>query len=395
MINFETDCDFKMKTEQQNKRQQQINFFKSLNDLERKLYRHIILNKSVSKKAIPVLIKLLKNEALTKAGKHKNKDLYLILSEADKLNNDFSQFVDRLSAELRLLNGSREWLAWIYNHYTARIIPRNLLKWWNYYKTQYLTVVSLRHQFITTNLGLPYAKMNGRQRSFEMSRQDFEDSCQEAVIGLNYAINKFDYLRGFMFSTYAGYWVDHQINRSNAEKQYHIRLPVHIREVYTRINRYANIYRTRFGEEPSNKELCKLFKIDEKILNDAKNSHTVMSLAQPVSHHAANDSKEVGDFIPNKSEIDPVIKMEKDHLNKELRKAINSLSPREKDIIESRWLQRRAQELKHDELTLGEVGDSYKICRERVRQIETVAMNKIKNYLIAKGLGHEILGIYG
>jgi RNA polymerase primary sigma factor len=235
-----------------------------------------------------------------------------------------------------------------------------------------------RNDFVRANLRLVVSIA----RRFNHGRMALADLIQEGNLGLLKAVERYDYRRGFRFSTYASWWIRHAISRALADKGREVRLPVHMIDAQHRLTKARRMLTGQLGRQPTSEELAtatqmpldKIEKMRSWLLEQS------VSIDKPVGD---DEGRVLGEVLedPDREDISPTQDLEWEALTTEVRSMLGELRPIEADILRQRFGLGTEQEL-----TLKEIGDKYNLSRERIRQLQEQALAKMRRALARRDL---------
>lgn len=299
--------------------------------------------------------------------------------KSKKSRESYERTVGELSARLHEIDIKREMIESAHRELTLLVTaPRkkggkmrapttHLIK----LETVTCNVASAKHRFIQANLRLVVAIA----RRYDRGQMPLIDLIQEGNLGLIKAVERFDYRRGFRFSTYASWWIRHAIGRALADKGHAVRVPVHALDTQHRLARASEMIGLRLGRAPTDEELAKEAGIDRRRLAKARR-HPVVPVCSLDREISDADDRRYIDLLADEEGKSPFETTMLRAWTNEMEEILGVLTPMEQSII--RW---RYGLDNGEEMTLKEIGDYYNLSRERIRQLQEQALRKIRRHL--------------
>ena len=290
-----------------------------------------------------------------------------VLHKMEEAQASFKALTHRREPNHRAIREARARLAQLETQYLTNIDElRKIVALISENKAEMLHA---KDQFVRSNLRLVLSIA----KNYSYPGLDLLDLVQEGNIGLMKAVDKFNYRLGHKFSTYATWWIRQSITRAIADQGRTIRIPVHMVEAMNRVLKVANELTKRMGREPSVHELAKELKTPvSKVTQILKAAQEPISLEASI---ADNKDAVLNKFIEDKNAVSPDEDVMKHNLREVTSSALQSLSPREQEIVRMRYGLNEAGK----EYTLQEVGEIFQVTRERIRQIEEKALLKLRS----------------
>ena len=255
---------------------------------------------------------------------------------------------------------------------------RVLADWLRKVESANRAAADARNDFVKANLRLVVSIA----RRFNHGRMALADLIQEGNLGLLKAVERYDYRRGFRFSTYASWWIRHAISRALADKGREVRLPVHMIDAQHKLTKARRQLTGKLGRQPTTEELAEATQMPVDKVEKMRTwlLESSVSLDKPVGD---DEGRVLGEVLedPDREDASPTGELEWEALTNEVRTLLRELRPIEADILRQRFGLGTEQEL-----TLKEIGDKYNLSRERIRQLQEQALAKMRRALVRRDL---------
>ena len=332
--------------------EEEVVFFKRLFCAEKELYSAIVSLPALRVNFLSVLREKLIEE---------NEFDSAVAANFDNVESVFDEF--------RILTAPRLWADYVVKFATSNKSDDASYKaWFKLLQQKYNAVRKLKNDFIQDNLGLIGALI-GKKMTKQNSLLSFDDLHQEGVFGLMRAVDKFDYTQNNKFSTYAMYWIRHSINRAVFDKDSLVRIPTHVQEKLSTLRTHQMEYQKLNGVNPSVKYLQQKTGFSAEVINNLLRPQLAFSSLDS----SVNEGEDDHDWYDRQADTDaqdPFNELHQKEIKNLLADVMKNLTPRERQIMEGRFAD--------EEKTLNDLGQEHFLSRERIRQIESKALGKLR-----------------
>lgn len=374
--------------------QEEADFFKNIHSAEKDVYQYILSYRPLVLPLVDDLKnRLMEANELTPDMEAKLVSFRAAYEQKGALSKSVQRgcelLVDELGDYFRLLEAPRLWMMFVARQVT---VPERMDSvedlaffvsgkdkasyaiWSKEVQRLYEKVCRAKNDFARDNLGLIGSNIKYAGKFF--SAMTYDDLYQEGYFGLMKAIDKFDYTKNYKFSTYGSWWIRHSLQRAVVDRDKIIRIPVHVMDRAKKARSFMGNFFKEHGREPSVDEICKALDFSKELVQEILQGQSVYSLDAPLAG-AEEDSNWHAVHADEKA-IDSSEVVNSKILRLRLEEAIECLNPRERRVILERY--DFTNKFSEEEITLAEIGRRQGLSRERIRQIESEAMKKLRKH---------------
>lgn len=382
--------------------EEEIALFQELETKEKRLYTLIFSFRPLGKENIKKLSAFFAIEKEEKPTIARQLKLMMRYYEEEKLTKvklrSLTRFINEVTDQFRLLEAPRLWTRFVmtelcdpkkltmmedFEFFWNRVQDKEYLAWSKKVIEASNEISQKKNDFVEDNIGLISSIIKRRVPAGSNVITPFMDLQQEGAFGLLKSMDKFDYKRGLKFSTYASWWVRHSLSRAICDKDKMIRIPVHVHDKIARVRMFQNEFIRKNGRDASVEEIMLELQMPERHVREMMQSSLFFSFDAKLGD-GENETDFYGLAFEPEASFDTYVnpKSSFDELcSKELRRrlvaAIRRLSPKERAIIRGRFGIGSGADT-DETATLKEIGNGFDLSRERIRQIETVALGKLR-----------------
>lgn len=365
-------------------RADEVKFFKALHIQEKDLYKKIFSFAPL----FSILVENIRHQFLETTEPVPDLNLHLqnlVEAHGSSDQEKFDEACDVLGEDFRTSDAPRNWTVFIKNSFQTNweqvdgvenfdfLKTKEYSAWKNQFEKAFMLVQNSKNKFITDNIGLIWIRIKKyKYKSMKFLTQ--EDLFQEGYFGMKKSIDKFDYKKNFRFSTYSTWWLRHKMQRAVEDLDSTIRIPVHISATRIKMFRFIAAVQRKENRIPTNEEIRKELRLSSSVADEVMSPAFTTSMDEMAFRDGENSFHEV---IADDNAQDPAEKVFVSDLKVKFSKAFGILSDKEKAIVSRRFgLNSKSEEPEE----LVKIGHTYGLSRERIRQIESEALQKLRGH---------------